>query len=206
MSSFFLDKKSPIEKNNNGDLPHWFQPEKIQYVTFRLADSLPMDKIEELNEIKSRFMTAHLQPWDEKTVKKYNMVMGNYQEDILDKGYGECPLKHKEHRTIVSDSLHFGDGMTYQLIAFVIMPNHVHLLIQPYGEERVEKIIGSIKRFTAKAINEKLSRRGALWQREIWARIVRNPGSLTRYIEYIRQNPRNLKEGEYELYIRKDFM
>ncbi|MDE5791268.1 MAG: transposase [Muribaculaceae bacterium] len=206
MASFFLDKKSPIEKNNNGDLPHWFQPEKIQYVTFRLSDSLPVVKIDELNEIRKRFMAVHPQPWDEKTMKKYNMVTGNHQEDILDRGYGESHLKHKEYRKIVSDSLHFGDDKTYQLIAFVIMPNHVHLLIQPFGGERVETIIGSIKRFTARAINEKLGRTGILWQREVWSRIVRNPSGLTRYIEYIKQNPRNLKEDEYELYIRKDFM
>lgn len=205
MPSFFLDKKSPIEKNYNGDLPHWFQPEKIQYVTFRLSDSLPTTKIEELNQIRDRFLEKYPQPWDQNVLHQYNMAMGNCQQELLDNGYGKCYLENSEYRDIVVQSLHFGDNRSYKLIAYVIMPNHVHLLLQPYGEERIEKIIGSIKRFTATVINKQLAKSGAFWQREIWARIVRNSSGLTRYIEYIKQNPKGLKEGKYTLYISKEF-
>ncbi|MDE6027387.1 MAG: transposase [Muribaculaceae bacterium] len=201
----FLDKKSPIEKTYTGDLPHWFQAEKIQFVTFRLADSLPPSKLEEVTEIRQRFLKSHPLPWNQDTIKQYNMIMGHHNEEILDNGYGECHLKDKGIRDIVSESLRYGANVNYKLIAYIIMPNHIHLLLQPYGEEKVEKIIGSIKRFTSRVINTKLGRSGKFWQREIWARIVRNSRSLTRYIEYIRQNPRNLKAGEYSLYVNEDF-
>ena len=82
------------------------------------------------------------------------------------------------------------------------MPNHVHVLIQPYGDERVNDIIGRIKQFTSNEINRMRDTRGALWQRESFDRLVRSEDEYLRYVEYIRENPRNLQDGEFEVYVK----
>ena len=82
----FLDKTTPVEINNGGNLPHWHQDGKIQFITFRLADSLPQSKICELRLMITKFNKAHPKPWDKATAIRYQNMLGHAEEKLLDNG------------------------------------------------------------------------------------------------------------------------
>lgn len=187
--------------SESGYLPHWHQQGKIQFVTFRLADSLPQERILFLKEEIARFNAANPKPWNQETIERFRNLIGPIEEKLLHQGYGSCPLRHAEIRDILVEALHFGDGDKYRLLAYVIMPNHVHLLMLPIGETCLADILHSVKLYSSRRINRKLQTTGPLWMRESFDRLVRNSTELISYIDYIRSNPNHLQPTDYTLYI-----
>ncbi len=204
MSDIFFDPKAPIKTTDGGDLPHWHQDGKLQFVTFRLADSLPSKVIATLRAEIEQFKLRHPQPWSRQTQKEYWNLVGPQEERLLDNGHGSCLLRSEEARLIVADAILYKDGVDYIVLAFVIMPNHVHLLIQPLENKETGKILHSIKRFSAHAINKRLGRTGKLWQSESFDRLVRSPAHLDNCLDYIKANPHGLPPHHFTLYLRND--
>lgn len=83
----------------------------------------------------------------------------------------------------------FHDGQKYDLVSWVIMPNHVHILLIPLKGVHLPEILHSIKSFTAQAANKILDRMGAFWQRESFDRYIRNQTHFDAVIRYIEENP-----------------
>ena len=198
----YLEKDKEITISKGDKLPHWHQDGKIQYVTFRLADSLPQAKIAELKNIIESFKTNHPQPWDADTTAEYHKVKSPLYEKLLDNGYGKCILKNPAIRTIIKDAIMFYDNECYEVIAYVIMPNHIHLLIKMIGDNSLSPLIQSIKQFSARQINIMLNRTGRVWMKRYFDRIVRSGRNLNYYINYIKENPKFIKTGEYSLYVK----
>ena len=194
----FMEKDKFISIKGS-KLPHWHQTDKVQFVTFRLADSLPQAKLSELLTFKKQWLTEHPEPWDNKTREEYNHKIRVKVDRWLDQGYGECILERGEIREIVENALLFHNGKRYRLHHFVIMPNHVHLLLSPIGDDEVVKSIGSVKQFSANAINKRLGRRGNVWQRNVFDRLVRDMQSYEACVNYINHNPCNLRPDQYTL-------
>ena len=69
------------------------------------------------------------------------------------------------------------------------MPNHVHVVVSPYGSWTLSNILASWKKYTARRINAHLGREGLLWQKEYFDHIVRNDKELIRINTYIERNP-----------------
>ena len=199
--SKFLNFDQPIDKHTGGNLPHWHQDGKIQFVTFRLADSLPTAVIEELKYRKETFLRNHPRPWDMTVQKEYWNQIGPMAEQLLDNGHGSCLLRHHAVRSIVASALHHNDGVHYNLIAYVIMPNHVHLLLHLPGNSELPRILQSIKGYTAAQINRLMNRKGKLWMRESFDRIVRSYSHLNQCLNYIKHNPSTLPASDYTLYL-----
>ncbi len=108
-------------------------------------------------------------------------------EAYLDKGFGECLLARPELAKIVQDELLRLDVERYRLMAWCIMPNHVHAVI-----EQVEDIAGTVRRWkswTSRQINSALGRSGALWRREYFDRVARDENHLQTMIHYVESNP-----------------
>lgn len=84
--------------------------------------------------------------------------------------------------------LHF-DGQRYHLLAWVVMPNHVHVLIETLAGHPLAEVEHSWKSFTAKEANVILGRRGTFWQAESFDRVIRNEQHLANAIQYIHNNP-----------------
>ena len=198
---FFNPAESLVIKSG-GNLPHWHQNSKIQFVTFRLADSLPREIVSEIKDAIAKFNNAHPKPWSKEVYCRYRALTGRINESVLDRGYGSCILARSEVRDIVKESIMHGNGTDYDVFAFVIMPNHVHLLIKPLGEVTADISVGRIKHFSAMMINKLLGKSGKVWMRESFDRIVRNNDQLQRYIRYILSNPNGLSKGSYEIYLR----
>ncbi len=202
----FLDWSEDIIKRYSGNLPHWHQSGKMQFVTFRLGDSLPQNKNQDIKKIRVQFEENHKRPWDEKVTKLYHSMVGPVCEKLLDNGYGSCILRDPEVRRYLTDSFFFRDGKRYDLWAYVIMPNHVHVLMSDLLGEDINIILKSIKQYSANRMNKHLHRRGDVWMHNNFDRMVRSGVHFEYCLDYILANPKFLRRGEYELYVKDCLM
>ncbi len=191
----YFDPTQPIG-NISGNLPHWRQEGVTYFVTFRLADSLPQEKLQQWLAEREAWLRTHPEPHDHATRQEYDRLFPARFERWLDAGYGECILAHPEIQSIVTNALKHFDGIRYHLDPhFVVMPNHVHVLVTPLGEHSLSGIVHSWKSFTAHQINKLLGRSGTVWQKEYFDHIVRSPEHLERFRQYIRDNPKGIIEA-----------
>ena len=173
-------------------LPHWHQDNKYVFITFRLFDSIPQKKLKELREEKDHWMKLHPKPWTEEEGKEYIKRFASKIDKWLDNGYGNCLLKRPENRKIVEDALFYYNRTKYHLKAFVVMPNHVHILLQLFENQEMEAFVKSIKSYTAKKINQTEHRTGKVWQTESYDHLVRNEDNYKHILKYIQANDKDL--------------
>ena len=162
---------------SRGYLPHWNKPGWPQFLTWRLADALPKSVLDEINR---RY------PYEavEMRGERYKAT------DIeLDRGYGSCILRRGDIGRACLDELLTGHGSSYVLEAFVLMPNHVHVLLVPDPHMELGDLVKSLKGRTARAINAKMGRVGRLWQPDYFDRLIRTPEHFERTLKYIEWNP-----------------
>jgi carbamoylphosphate synthase large subunit/REP element-mobilizing transposase RayT len=188
-----------IQRQRN--LPHREQPQATYLVTFRLADSVPQKLLQHWREEQDTWLKFHPKPWDWKTEREYHRRFVEQREDWLDRGHGSCLLRDSGTAQIVADALRFFDGKRYYLDAFVIMPNHVHALVQPTGDNSLSEILHSWKSFTENEINRLMRRREELWMHESYDHIVRDWEELLSWRRYIAGNPEKarLRDTEFVL-------
>lgn len=155
----YFDPNEPIA-NLLGNLPHWRQEGVTYFVTFRLADSMPQEKLQQWEEEREAWLKEHPEPHDEETRKEYYRLFPERFHNWLDVGYGECLLARPEIKEIVENALRHFEDERYRLDEYVIMPNHVHALVIPLTENTLSEILQSWKSYTAHEINNRLERNG----------------------------------------------
>lgn len=173
-------------------LPHWHQDDKYVFVTFRLHDSLPQEKLQWLRDEKESWLKQHPQPWNEKVTIEYINKFGKAVDKWLDNNYGNCLLKKQSNRKIVEDALLFFNGKRYDLVAFVVMPNHVHILMKLREGLKLTEIMRSLKSYTAKEINKSEKKSGPVWQSESYDRLIRDEVHFDNVVRYIIANNKDL--------------
>ena len=187
----------PIEATRH-HLPHWEQSGGTTcFATFRLADSLPAGKLDELRFLRDRWLAAHPSPLSPADTEEYRIRFEETAERWLDAGHGECLLRSPAARRAVEDTLRHFDGTRCIIHAFVVMPNHVHVLFTPAAGIAVGKLLHSWKSFSAKAVNAALHRTGTVWEKESWDRFIRNRRHFDNTLAYIRANPGKLPIPAY---------
>jgi len=110
-------------------------------------------------------------------------------EAYLDQGHGSCYLQDQSIATMVQGALLFHDSHKYRLIAWVVMPNHVHMLCAPHQGQSLAGIMHSVKSFTSSEANKMLNRSGRFWQKEYFDRYIRNARQFATTVAYIENNP-----------------
>jgi type I site-specific restriction-modification system R (restriction) subunit len=172
------------------NLPHWRQEGKLQFVTWRLADSLPKEVLEQLRQERDAWTKRYgdTLPKDlpKAARKEYYRLFRERVQKWLDAGKGSCVLKQPKVKQIMEDALRHFDGQRYTLGTFTVAPNHVHVLVEPKPGIDLGEIMHSWKSFTANEINKVLGRKGQLWMDEYYDHLVRNEDSLKRIEAYIR--------------------
>lgn len=171
-------------------LPHWRQEGATYFVTFRLADSLPQEKLQFLKRLRDEWERAHPPPRTEEHWKTYARSVTNSAERWLDEGYGACYFREQRWcRELRERLFHFQD-QRYLLSCYAIMPNHCHVVIRPFQGYDLEDLLGAIKGVAARHIQLVVGTRGALWEGECYDRIVRDEEHLWHVIQYIGRNLR----------------
>lgn len=174
------------------NLPHWHLSRCIQFVTFHLADSLPASVRGQLQCVKDSFVKENPEPWSESTRAKFNSMFPSVINDYLDAGYGSCCLKNEKCATIMADAIEYFDGKRYLIHRYVIMPNHVHILVELTGQYNLSHICKSWKNYSARLINKESGQTGKLWHHESWDRMIRNEHHYHNVMNYIEKN---IKQG-----------
>ena len=192
------DSESPYGKffhpyedidNITGDLPHWRQDGVMYFVTFRLADSLPEEKLRRWRHERDDWLARHPKPLSTEDEAEYQEKFAAKLDAWLDAGAGECLLRRSECRDTVEQALRHFDGSRYRLADQVVAANHVHVVLTPLAGHRLSEILHSWKSYTAKILQrhpaaERL--RPSVWQRESYDHIVRSPEALYHIFRYIR--------------------
>ena len=176
-SPFVLDMR-PRGWHSRGYLPHFDGGEIPQFVTVHLGDALPQKVVERWK------LELEREKDEEAKIERYKRV-----ESYLDKGIGECHLRKREIAELVQDSLLYFDGERYKLVSWTIMPNHIHVLLQPQGGNELSQIIHSLKSYTANKANKILERQGKFWQEDYYDRYIRNHEHFQNTVKYIDMNP-----------------
>lgn len=192
-------------------LPHRDQNGALTFVTFRLGDSMPKEVVARWLEEIAEAMTQHGlagQSLDavlnsshvpEKTKQIFRDYKAERWHFHLDSCHGECLLRQPCNAAEVSESILHFNADRYDVERFVVMPNHVHVLIQMRAGSELRKIFREIQRFSARQINRLMGRQGDLWQGEPFDHIVRSEAQFRHLQHYIYDNPQKAKlsPGEY---------
>ena len=168
------------------NLPHWEQRGVTCFVTFRLADSLPKGKLDALGVARDEWLAQHPAPWDDATAAEYRNEFDGRVQAWLDAGHGRCILKEDPARQIVERVLRRFDRVRYVLHAFVVMPNHAHVLFTPLGNNAVSAILRQWKGVSAHEINALRGTHGTIWQKESWDTLVRSQQHFDNVLRYMR--------------------
>jgi putative DNA methylase len=155
---------------SRGYLPHLDAPDVVQHVVFRLADSLPARLHDNI---------ANVPPEDRVLVI----------DATLDEGHGRRDLALPVIAELVQGALLNFDGTRYALVAWCVMPNHVHTLIETRAGYSLDRVLHSWKSFTAKEANRRLRRNGPFWAPEYFDRYMRDDNHLAATALYIESNP-----------------
>jgi len=153
-------------------LPHWQPGSRDIFITWRLYGSLPAHMLHPTKGLSGgkAFLRA---------------------DQYLDRaGCGPTWLKDPRLAEMIVDTLHYSAAnlRLYDLQSYVIMSNHVHILIHPHSP--LARIMRSVKSFTATKANQLLERKGhRFWQDESFDHWVRTPGEFSRIASYIERNP-----------------
>jgi REP element-mobilizing transposase RayT len=173
-------------------LPHWTKEGATYAVTFRLADALPAKAAERYRFERQEIILRAQHQGRQLTVIENRELARLYStriESLLDAGSGSCFLRQSAVAEIVQSALKHFDGERYDMLAWCIMPNHVHAVLRPLGEHKLEDILHSWKSFSAKKANTVLGRQGAFWQEEYYDHLVRDEEDFNHCVNYVLQNP-----------------
>jgi putative transposase len=184
--------------HERGYLPHCDFPDLVQFVTFRLKDSMLVSRRREWEHL------LKIEDTRERRVKL---------EGYLDKGIGKCHLSVPRNAQLMENALFHFNRKHYDLLAWCIMPNHVHILvhvwqtplwkmIQNWKTEVTYQLraeFTSERRATARHDSEVTSGPSScsafqsFWQREYWDTFMRDDEQTRKAVKYIESNPTKAK-------------
>ena len=187
------------------NLPHYQPTGAIFFITFRLRGSLPRIVLEEMKR-ENEIIEADINKVN--ILRRKNRLLNNQRkkyfvkfDELLNKSKtGPFWLRNKKVAKLVTGAIQYRDGKVYDLRAFCVMPNHVHMLFlvtrhsvssspNSVRTYEVTKILQELKKFTAREANKILNRSGQFWHRESYDHVIRSAEEFNNVINYILQNP-----------------
>jgi putative transposase len=180
-------------------LPHFQPPGATLFVTFRLAGSIPSGVRERLRLEVERIdgVLASIGDPDERARRAYleqRRLFGKWDAVLDTARDGPFWLRDSRIADLVAESAHCRDGRMYDMEAFCVMPNHVHLVFTPLrgeggGHHALATITHSLKRHTARQAHRLLGGEGSFWQHESYDHVVHNEAEMERIVAYVLNNP-----------------
>jgi putative transposase len=159
--------------HQRGYLPHFDAPGVTQFVTLQLHDSFPVTRRADLET------TLH---------ESGESANRQKLEAWLDRGHGECWLRRRDVARVVENVLLEGDGRAYRMQAWVIMPNHVHLVVEVW-DVPLGRLVAGWKGKSSRLANALLRRSGKFWHVDFYDTLVRDETHMKRAVRYTEQNP-----------------
>ena len=177
-------------------LPHWQPADGVFHLVLRLHGSLPRAVIQRLQLVHQKQVLEIEQTQSDPFLRE-TLISQEHQryfaefDHMLDQGLtGPHWLKNEEIAGFVQDCfLYWHAEQRFKLVAFCIMPNHVHAIV--YKIQRpLFRIFQTIKTYTAKQANSVLHRHGKhFWQRETYDHLIRDRKEFNNQLLYVLNNP-----------------
>ena len=164
-------------------------------VTFRLTGSLPDHVVGELMEwrdqLKAEAQKAPSPTERRKLLSQLGLKYWGHFDEVLNTALdGPMWLRRSDVADLVAEAIRYREGTEYELGAYCIMPNHVHLLIGVQRSDTcLNAILQSLKAYTARKCNTLLTREGPFWQHESYDHVIRDGPELGQFVRYIINNP-----------------
>jgi putative transposase len=198
-----------MKTNYKNRLPHIAPIGASFFVTFGLADALPQHLVRQLEqELNAKEQLLRLQfpnDWHMHLSVEKKRMFGKYEYQLDKLRYGACLLNDPIAANLVINKLQAFDGQYYDLWAYCIMPNHVHVLLDfsrqimdsqnfslpviPKNYKQLDYVMMRIKGASSFEINRALNRKGTLWAKDSFDHYVRNEAEWFRIVNYILNNP-----------------
>lgn len=176
-------------------LPHYQPPHATFFTTFRLAGSLPDEVILDLKREhqlhEKRILELYEHDERRTHLEKVRLAYFDKFSRLLGQSTtGPQWLGNPQIAGLVADAIRYRDGRVYDLLAYCVMPNHVHAVFTvERSDASLYRILQSLKAYTAVKANDILHRSGAFWQHESYDHVVRKGEELERLILYVLNNP-----------------
>lgn len=181
--------------HSRGVLPHLKREGGIYFVGFRQHGSLPREVLLRFKAERDAILQKALAAKRPLTRHEQEELFRWYSERVdryLDAGHGECQLRRPALADIVAGALKFFDQQRYDLRAWVVMPNHVHVVVQPRPPHPLSEILHTWKSFSAHKINENIPKKIVpFWQGESFDHLIRDDDDLHRCSHHTLMNPVN---------------
>jgi len=177
------------------------------FLTWRLYGSLPSDALARL-EAERRELNRQPERPDEtprdRALRHSKGLFALEDKMLAQEAAGPKWLADAAIARLMADALFHHHGHLYTLLAFVVMPNHVHALLVPLGRPpaagsdtagpsspfALPRITQSLKGYVAREANRLLGRTGLpFWQQESYDHWVRNEAEVRRVVTYIESDP-----------------
>ena len=201
-----------------GHLPHWLQIGSAMFITFRTADSMPKAVLlHHRRELADYLLRCGLPAREATRVLNQRPVERSMLSQLpaekqrefqrkedrlwhrsLDECHGKCLLKNQDLAKIVGDAIRKFDGVKYDLDRLIIMPNHVHVIVQFRQGYSLSVVSQSWLRFSARQLNATIGRQGVFWQGEPFDHLIRSEEQFRYLQRYVEENPAkaSLRAGE----------
>jgi REP element-mobilizing transposase RayT len=163
---------------SRGYLPHFDGRALPQFISLHLFDSIPAPVVERW---KREFDLSRASP--------DRVLLQRRVEKYLDQGYGAAFMKDRRIAIMIQNVLLGFDGESYRLSAWVIMPNHIHMLATRFEDFTLANIMQSFKSITSHKANRILKREGQFWMPDYFDRYIRDREHLATTVRYIEENP-----------------
>jgi REP element-mobilizing transposase RayT len=193
--------------HERGYLPHFDAPNVTQFLTFNLHDAFPVQRRAEWEAYlrppigaRNSFRQSAGDPENSRNEFRAPGKMPDSAaseirrrlEEWLDRGHGECWLRRDDVATMVEAKLLAAHGCDYALQAWVIMPNHVHVVLDVW-QTPLSRLVKKWKGATATQGNRVLGRAGHFWQEDYFDTLIRDGKHLAQAIRYVENNPTKAK-------------
>jgi REP element-mobilizing transposase RayT len=193
--------------HSRGVLPHLKREGGTYFVTFRLAGTLPKEVLLRFKQERAAIIQQAKGAKRPLTWQEQEELFRWYSSRVdkhLDAGHGTCHLRDPALAGIVAWALQFFEGQRYELRAWVVMPNHVHVVVWPKPPQTLSAILHSWKSYSAHEINHRLPAPVVpFWQGESYDHLIRDEDDLHRCCHYTLMNPVNAglcaRDGRLEM-------
>jgi REP element-mobilizing transposase RayT len=177
------DERRPHRgRHTRGYLPHIDDPRNVQLLTFRQNDSAPAKLIRAYRQVLGEAKTPE-------AVESAESRVFVHFEKYLARGRGSCRLRDPRAARVVEDSLLFGDRQHYDLLSWVVMPNHVHVVVRQKLGIPLDRVIWRWKSWMAHEINRIFRTSGRFWQPEVFDHWLRDGVRIEGAVRYVELNP-----------------
>lgn len=178
-------------------LPHFQKAEQIIALTWRIAFTLPAHLIALNSELEELLRDIHRQT--DSIQKHLQLLAYARKHEDYDHFLGKCELTdlslcESGIADMLCTAFKFYDAKLYDLHAYCVMPNHIHLLVKPLPEAdgeycKLSTIVQRLKSYTSKEINRVLNRQGRVWNEDYFDRYIRDEDDYYHAVNYILHNP-----------------